>query len=405
MGAIPKAPPALPRDLVYIALGSLTDTSWYTTQRLGTAMATRHRVLFVDLPATVGEVARRRKNWHVLTQSVLALAPSLLWHCPPYWLPYSRRFHSVDTLNRRYARHRFSAALHQLGMTRPIIWFDDIFRIDYLERCSPALVVYHCLHDFDKLPYLLNSKYTGPQWSQKNVELEMRLLKCADLVLTPSAERAQRFRAVNSNTHVFHMGVEIDRHLAAVADRGSLPDIDALPRPRIGFLGTVGRKKIDFDLLLHAAAARPDWSFVFVGRTFNVGMAVQPLPQHPRFYYLGEKPHEEAPRYLSRFDVSIIPYHRHLIPDLTLKFFEYMAAGHPLVAPDLPQFRDYAPLVYLYDGAASMITAIEAALEERDGSLRQRRTALAADHSFERQVERADALMLQTLIAKTDAPT
>lgn len=390
----------LPEDLVYVAIGSLTDTSWYTTQRLGTTMARSHRVLFVDLPATINEVLRGRKTWAMLANPVHQREQRLFWHCPPYILPFSRRSLGISQANQVLARLRLRAALARLGMRRPIVWIDDPFRQDYLDVCDPALVVYHCLHDFHTMPYRLNPRFSGEAWSRRSADEERRLLARADLVVTPSVVRVERFRQTNPNSHLFHMGVETERYETARRQPRPLPDIDAIPRPRIGFLGTVGTRKIDFDLLAGVADANPEWSFVFVGRTFNVSFSGTGPPRHPRLHYLGERPHEDVPHYLTRFDVSLIPYRPELVPDLTLKFFEYMAVGAPLVVPDLEQFRQYRPLVYVYRDAAGFVDAVKAALAETNPSLRERRIALAADHSFARQVERADALLRETLAAR-----
>lgn len=390
--------------MVYFALGSLTDTSWYTTQRLGTAMAGLRRVLYIDQPITLNEVLRGRKRWGMFFSATQRYTDNLFWHCPPYLLPYSSRFLAIATFNERLARFRLRAALKQLGITNPVVWLDNPYRQNSIDLCRPALVVYHSLHDYDKQPYQLNPRYAGEKWQRRSAEEELELVRRADLVLSPSEPRLERFRQHNPNSRLLLLGVDFERFDLARNQRVNLPDIDAIPHPRIGFVGTVGPVKIDFDLLLHAAEHNPSWTFVFVGRTFNVTAGKRPLPVHPRLVYLGEKSHVQVPHYLQRFDVSIIPYHPHLIPDLTLKFFEYMAAGHPLVVPELPQFLPYQPLVLCYRDADEFIAAVQRGLDETDGILRSRRIALAADHRFERQAQRADAMIRETLAAKAAHP-
>ncbi len=76
---------------------------------------------------------------------------------------------------------------------------------------------------------------------------------------------------------------------------------------------------------------------------------------------LGARPHHEIPAYLAAADIGVAPFdvHAHAPLALTfywspLKVFEYMAAGLPVVAPDIPRLRtvirpDQDGL--LYDGA------------------------------------------------------
>jgi glycosyltransferase involved in cell wall biosynthesis len=76
---------------------------------------------------------------------------------------------------------------------------------------------------------------------------------------------------------------------------------------------------------------------------------------------LGARPHDEIPAWLAAADIGVAPFdvHAHAPLALTfywspLKVFEYMAAGLPVVAPDIPRLRavvrpDQDGL--LYDGA------------------------------------------------------
>src|SRR5207248_11452063 len=58
---------------------------------------------------------------------------------------------------------------------------------------------------------------------------------------------------------------------------------------------------------------------------------------------LGERSHEEVPRYIKAFDVGLVPYR---LSDYTgsvypVKLNEYLAMGIPVVATDLPEIRRF----------------------------------------------------------------
>lgn len=58
----------------------------------------------------------------------------------------------------------------------------------------------------------------------------------------------------------------------------------------------------------------------------------------------GHQPHEQIPRYLKAFDVLLLPLQPEINRTLKycspLKLFEYLMAGRPIVASDLPSLNE-----------------------------------------------------------------
>ena len=91
-------------------------------------------------------------------------------------------------------------------------------------------------------------------------------------------------------------------------------------------------ERFDMDLLATLADARPDHHFVMVGPVVKVPESV--LPRRPNIHYLGIKPYESLPAYLSGWDVALMPFAlnestRFISPT---KLPEYLAAGRPVVS-------------------------------------------------------------------------
>ena len=110
-----------------------------------------------------------------------------------------------------------------------------------------------------------------------------------------------------------------------------LDALDALPRPRLGYLGNLAAYKIDLELIYEIARQRPQWSVVLVGPT-NLGdtrRAVTEAEAPPNVHWLGEVPHAVAPAVIDRFDVALLPSARHDVMQASfpLKFFEYLLRG------------------------------------------------------------------------------
>lgn len=118
----------------------------------------------------------------------------------------------------------------------------------------------------------------------------------------------------------------------------------SLPEDRkiIGYVGrmtTFGESKGVEDLIRAFAlihAKNPETCLLIVGA--NPG-----LETHDAVMFVSHQPHERVPLYLRACDVLVMPYpntqhYAHYMSPL--KLFEYLAAGKPIVATDLPSVRE-----------------------------------------------------------------
>jgi glycosyltransferase involved in cell wall biosynthesis len=114
-------------------------------------------------------------------------------------------------------------------------------------------------------------------------------------------------------------------------------------------VGNLAAYRIDFDLLLAVARARPDLQLLLIGVTGmgDVGRgsrACGELLALPNVMALGPRPQRDLPAYLRHCQVALIPFldNSHARASLPLKLWEYLAAGLAVVARDLPNFRSLA---------------------------------------------------------------
>lgn len=129
-----------------------------------------------------------------------------------------------------------------------------------------------------------------------------------------------------------------------------------------GYVGNL-ESKIDWQLVIRLADAFPLVLFVYVGSSH---MSTE-LPTRSNIYYAGPLPYPAIPRYLSIFDVGIVP---HLHTDLTavmnpLKLYVYACFGFPVVSTNIPNLPD--------DGAMPQLTVAHT----HDEFLDRTRTCLA----------------------------
>jgi glycosyltransferase involved in cell wall biosynthesis len=187
------------------------------------------------------------------------------------------------------------------------------------------------------------------------------MLGQADAVFAPTAHLLD-VRGVDTRAaFVVHHGVFPN---IAWADPAS--ELDAWPRPRVVFVGSIS-SVVDVALLERLAAARRDWSFVLIGPA-RVGLGS--LADRANVLLTGERPHVQIPGLLAACDVGLIPY-RLDAPGIDtvspLKLHEYRAQGLPVVSVDIPDVREHAPDVVVADGVDGFVVAIEEALRHGRG--------------------------------------
>jgi hypothetical protein len=181
--------------------------------------------------------------------------------------------------------------------------------------------------------------------------------RSAHLVLTTARPLQQRLSRLAWNVLLVPNGCEFARFEAAARPNGHWKLAD--PRPIIGFFGSLGHAWFDVQLMLAAAAMRPDWRFILVGPAY--GDVADALRSASNILVTGEKPYRELPILAADFDVAIIPW---LVNDLTaatdpVKLWEYFAAGKPVVSTVLPELFPYQGLLEVSNDPSSFVDAVD----------------------------------------------
>jgi glycosyltransferase involved in cell wall biosynthesis len=172
-------------------------------------------------------------------------------------------------------------------------------------------------------------------------------------------------------------------------------DMRELARPVIGFVGGVS-EWVDVHLIRDLALSRPEWTFALVGPASIDTSAIRNVDN---VRLLGPRPYASLPAYLAAMDVALVPFQHspvtyHADP---IKAYEYLAAGVPVVATDLPALRRLAHVLRLADTTQAFLDQIQAALTEGRDARSDARRAEAAQHSWASRFERIDALIRATV--------
>lgn len=372
------------RDIVCVGFADWQGGFWTNQQHLMSRLAGENRVLFVESlglrrPQVAASDARR-----VIRRLRSALEGTRELDGVNVLSPLVLPFHGsgpARALNRRLLVGSVKRAARRLGIRRPILWAYVPQAEGLIDALDPELIVYHCVDDIA---------------AQKGVDAtafraaEDRFARRADLVIASSSTLAERMRTLSGN--VLEAPNVADTALFATALEPGPVDgaMAALPTPRLVFVGAITATKLDLELLAELARLRPDWSLVLVGEVGlgDPGTDVGELEVLPNVHFLGPRSQPELPTLLRGADVGLIPYRRSRLTAaiFPMKVYEYLAAGLPVVATDLPALVGI-PAVAPANDAAAMATAVEDALRGDGRELRMERSRAAAGHSWEARLE------------------
>jgi glycosyltransferase involved in cell wall biosynthesis len=204
-------------------------------------------------------------------------------------------------------------------------------------------MIYHCVDAIRNQPDMPAADIN--YWEDK-------LCRAADTVFVTSPKLLDDLRPLNPFTFFYANVADVGHFAQAMDPHLPVPkDLTALPTPRIGFVGALSAYKLDLNLLALLARRHPEWCFVMIGPVGegDPSTNISELQSLTNVHFLGTRPYASLPGYLKGFDVGLLPlqlncYTQAMFP---MKFFEYLAAGLPVVASAIESLRPYGELALL----------------------------------------------------------
>ena len=267
----------------------------------------------------------------------------------------------------------------------PTCWFYTPMALQISAAIDAGVVVYDCMDEL-----------TGFAGAPPDLaRLERELFTRARLVFTGGRSLFEAKRDCHPSVHLFPSSVDTAHFRRARTAMNGPPDQAALQRPRIGYCGVLD-ERLDTALLEAVAARRPDWEFVLVGPVVKIDPSALPTAQN--LHYLGMKPYECLPDYLSGWDVAMLPFARNAATRFIspTKTPEYLAAGRRVVSTSIADVvRPYGEegLVEIADTPEDFIAAVEHLLTMCPETHAARADAFLADLSWDNTWQRMEALI------------
>jgi len=270
----------------------------------------------------------------------------------PLAIPFLRRSSFIRAMNNAILKYQISKAQRVLEIVKPLLWTYHPYLPDVFGQVNSGFI-YHCVDDISAVPGV-----DGIVFNQE----EDSLVKRVDMIFVTSRALEARFQAMGKPVHFLSNVVDFD-HFASARTSALPQDFPRVPSPVVGYVGVLSDFKVDFNLVLEAVRLRPHIHWVLIGdeREGQSSEALAKMRQMPNVALLGYKPYAQLPSYLAGFDVAALPtlineYTRSMFP---MKYFEYVAAGLPVVATPLEFLKESSLPVAIAQSAEEFIDAVE----------------------------------------------
>ena len=244
----------------------------------------------------------------------------------------------------------------------------------------------------------------GTNYSGVLNKVERKNTKRIDLVFASSQKQFKNRKKTHSSISFIPNGCDFGSIRFAIDNNSNEPhDIKVIPRPRIGYVGTID-SRIDFSLLEHLAENCPDLSLVIIGWiNWTVKDIMSKLTSYPNLFFLGTKTKREIPHYIEGFDVGLIPFKKNKMTDsmLPLKTFEYLACGLPVVTTALHELLPYSECLAVADNELEFSDLVARAIHDKSKERASKRISIARENSWEVRARQMGELISGQLSQKS----
>jgi glycosyltransferase involved in cell wall biosynthesis len=301
----------------------------------------------------------------------------------PLWRKPLFGYHARPESLRAFLRRRLAGATHS---PRAAILSHPVM-LEYVPVELFSVIAYDFFDD---------DSVFGGSGHQKYRDMQQQLIGASQVLITTSPVLSRTLRdRIPHDRPVLEVPNGVNLQWFQDRARHTGNQRSASGRRTVGYVGAV-YDWIDCELVLRVASLCPGVDFELVGPVSPAHrrrMSVAP----PNVHLVGEVPYEDVPGHVAVFDVCMIPFVRGTIADSTdpIKLYEYFSLGKPVVATPMKQLEQYREmkLLRIAEDPGMFAAAIDELLQKDSRDLREKRVAVAAQHSWMAHAEKIlDAL-------------
>lgn len=301
------------------------------------------------------------------------------------------------SINRFLLRTQIGLIARRRGLKAPILWVAIPTAAEMIGCFDESLVIYQVS---DKYEANTMDHATDPAKIRRLHELA---IDRADIVFYSGRKLFDEAERGREKSYLLEQAVDFDHFARATSGKLEIPpEIERIPRPRLGYFGAIDPWLIDQKLIRLAARLRPEWNWIFIGNRAR-GVEIEALPN---VHFIPPVPYEALPRYAAGFDVCVLPWDIENVwtsYGSAIKVREYLATGLPVVISPLPEYEPMADVLRIARSREHFIKLVDEALAERDPEAKLARQRAVADGTWDARAEWVSALIEDALANKREA--
>jgi glycosyltransferase involved in cell wall biosynthesis len=296
--------------------------------------------------------------------------------------------------NQGLLRAQIGRLMRRRGLTHPILWIAIPTAVDMIGHLKEQLVVYHVSDKYDANTM---DHATDPRLIRR---LHERAIDAADIIFYSGRKLLEEATLGRERSYLLEQAVDFE-HWSRVGN-GELrvaPEIERIPRPRMGYFGAIEPWLVDQELIRKASRERPAWQWVFIGNRSR-GMEIEGLPN---VHFLPPVPYAELPTYAAGFDVCVLPWETgqaFTSYGSAIKVREYLATGRPVVIAPLPEYEPMSDVLRIARDRDQFLQLVQDALEERDPEAARARQSSVMNGTWDARAEWVSEIIEKALAAK-----
>lgn len=318
-----------------------------------------------------------------LQEKVFLFTPVILFHYL-LWLKF-KPFAYIDSVLLKIQINSFIKKKFHSDFKILWLYFPQLY------PCTDVLNYEYLIYDYyDNYDYDYNGKILS-----LDSDYNEKLIKRSNFIFCTARKLYERAKNLNNNSFYIPNGNSFEK-----ISNADVKKINFVKKKKtIGYLGTY-RNWVNFELVEELVDKYKDVDFLFVGGIHPTGVeSFERLRKYNNFYHLPPQPFEIAINYLKVFDVGIIPFRINKFTEGVFpnKFFEYMAAGVPIVTTSLPDLQYFAEFIYYSENDQIFIKNIDSILKKESGQYSESLKTIALNNSWKKRIELLNILLTESL--------
>ncbi len=366
-------------DLIILGLSRWDNALNSSTFNIAKEFARTHRVFYIDKPFSYKDYIQEKKLSPIHSRkdailygknycrkletdgvSFYVVTPRMC--LPINFLPDGKLYDWLSLYNRRLVTEVIQKLIHDFSI-RSYVFFNsflptyfDVLRPNML---PPLIKVYRSCDNISQEKYI----------ARHGVRLEKQAAKEADLVLASSFMLQKNLELV-SNRIVHRVANAADPEIFSCPSPQNLirpKEIRSIRGKMLLYTGRLSNLRIDYELLVKIAKARPFDTLVLVGLFDEWDLVKYGLRAFTNVVIVGLKPVKALREFLAFSDLTLIPFKKNTLTEsiYPLKINEYLAAGKPVVSTNFSEdIRTFIPHISVADSHEGFLGAIDRELIE-----------------------------------------